>query len=46
MSMAMFVRLAKAYNSPTLLKEVGLIYLRDLNLPGIDGNEVLARIKD
>src|SRR5476649_1612968 len=33
MSKAMYVRLAKAYNSPTLLKEVGLIYLRDLNLP-------------
>lgn len=30
---ATFARLAKAYNSPTLLKEVGLIYLRDLNLP-------------
>ena len=35
LSQAMFVRLAKAYNSPTLLKEVGLIYLRDLNLPGV-----------
>ncbi len=35
MSKAMFVRLAKAYNSPTLLKEVGLIYLRDLNLPDV-----------
>lgn len=33
MSKVMFVKLAKAYNSPTLLKEVGLIYLRDLNLP-------------
>lgn len=32
-SQSMFVRLAKAYNSPTLLKEVGLIYLRDLSLP-------------
>ena len=32
---AMFVRLAKAYNSPTLLKEIGLIYLRDFNLPDI-----------
>jgi tetratricopeptide (TPR) repeat protein len=31
----MFVRLAKAYNSPTLLKEVGLIYLREMNLPRI-----------
>ena len=29
----MLVRLAKAYNSPTLLKEVGLIYLRELQLP-------------
>ncbi len=29
----MFARLAKAYNSPTLLKEVGLIYLRELHLP-------------
>jgi tetratricopeptide (TPR) repeat protein len=36
-SQAMFVRLAKAYNSPTLLKEVGLIYLRDLNLPEVAG---------
>ena len=34
-SRAMFVRLAKAYNSPTLLKEVGLIYLREMNLPRI-----------
>jgi tetratricopeptide (TPR) repeat protein len=34
-SRAMFLRLAKAYNSPTLLKEVGLIYLRDLNLPNV-----------
>jgi len=32
-SRATFARLAKAYNSPTLLKEVGLIYLRDLSLP-------------
>ena len=32
---AMFTRLARAYNSPTLLKEVGLIYLRDLNLPEV-----------
>jgi tetratricopeptide (TPR) repeat protein len=32
---AMFVRLAKAYNSPTLLKEIGLIYLRDFNLPDV-----------
>ncbi len=31
----MFSRLARAYNSPTLLKEVGLIYLRDLGLPNI-----------
>jgi tetratricopeptide (TPR) repeat protein len=30
-----FARLAKAYNSPTLLKEVGLIYLRDLQLPDV-----------
>lgn len=35
LSKSMFVRLAKAYNSPTLLKEVGLIYLRDLGLPDI-----------
>ena len=34
-SQAMFARLGKAYNSPTLLKEVGLVYLRELNLPGI-----------
>jgi tetratricopeptide (TPR) repeat protein len=34
-SQSMFVRLAKAYNSPTLLREVGLIYLRELNLPEI-----------
>jgi tetratricopeptide (TPR) repeat protein len=32
---SMFSRLARAYNSPTLLKEVGLIYLRDLNLPSV-----------
>jgi tetratricopeptide (TPR) repeat protein len=32
---AMFARLAKAYNSPTLLKEIGLIYLRDFNLPDV-----------
>jgi tetratricopeptide (TPR) repeat protein len=31
----MFTRLAKAYNSPTLLKEVGIIYLREMNLPRI-----------
>ena len=30
-----FLKLAKAYNSPTLLKEVGLIYLRDLGLPSV-----------
>jgi len=35
LSKAMFMRLAKAYNSPTLLKEAGLIYLRDLNLPDV-----------
>jgi tetratricopeptide (TPR) repeat protein len=35
LSKGMFVRLAKAYNSPTLLKEVGLIYLRDLGLPHV-----------
>ena len=33
LSQSMFVRLARAYNSPTLLKEVGLIYLRDLGMP-------------
>jgi tetratricopeptide (TPR) repeat protein len=33
LAQSMFVRLARAYNSPTLLKEVGLIYLRDLGLP-------------
>ena len=35
LSQSMFSRLARAYNSPTLLKEVGLIYLRDLGLPNI-----------
>jgi len=35
LSQSMFVRLSKAYNSPTLLKEVGLIYLRDLSLPDV-----------
>jgi tetratricopeptide (TPR) repeat protein len=35
LSQTMFARLARAYNSPTLLKEVGLIYLRDLSLPNI-----------
>ena len=35
LSQSMFSRLARAYNSPTLLKEVGLIYLRDLSLPGM-----------
>ncbi len=35
LSQSMFIRLAKAYNSPTLLKEVGLIYLRDLSSPHI-----------
>ena len=35
LSQSMFGRLAKAYNSPTLLKEVGVIYLRDLNLPNV-----------
>src|SRR5579871_2397567 len=34
-SQGMFVRLAKAYNSPTLLKEVGLVYQRELGLPGV-----------
>ena len=32
---SMFTRLARAYNSPTLLKEVGLIYLRDLAQPNV-----------
>jgi len=35
LSRSMFTRLARAYNSPTLLKEVGLIYLRDLGMPNI-----------
>lgn len=35
MSRATFTRLSKSYNSPTLLKEAGLIYLRDLSLPKI-----------
>ena len=35
MSRATFARLSKSYNSPTLLKEAGLIYLRDLSLPKI-----------
>jgi len=35
LSQSMFTRLARAYNSPTLLKEVGLIYLRDLALPNV-----------
>ena len=35
LAQSMFSRLARAYNSPTLLKEVGLIYLRDLGLPNI-----------
>lgn len=35
LSQGMFVRLARAYNSPTLLKEVGLIYLRELGLPKV-----------
>jgi tetratricopeptide (TPR) repeat protein len=35
LSQSMFTRLARAYNSPTLLKEVGLIYLRDLGLPDV-----------
>ena len=35
LSQSMFSRLARAYNSPTLLKEIGLIYLRDLNLPNV-----------
>jgi tetratricopeptide (TPR) repeat protein len=34
-SQLMFSRLARAYNSPTLLKEVGLVYLRDLGLPNV-----------
>ena len=35
LSQSMFARLARAYNSPTLLKEIGLIYLRDLGLPNV-----------
>ena len=35
LSQSMFSRLARAYNSPTLLKEIGLIYLRDLGLPNV-----------
>ncbi|MCE0482835.1 MAG: tetratricopeptide repeat protein [Methylacidiphilales bacterium] len=35
LSQSMFVRLSKAYNSPTLLKEAGLIYLRDLGMPSV-----------
>jgi tetratricopeptide (TPR) repeat protein len=35
LSQTMFVRLARAYNSPTLLKEVGMIYLRELALPNV-----------
>src|SRR5471030_60440 len=35
LSQSMFGRLARAYNSPTLLKEVGLIYLRNLSLPSV-----------
>ena len=35
LSKSMFTRLARAYNSPTLLKEVGMIYLRDLGLPNV-----------
>jgi tetratricopeptide (TPR) repeat protein len=35
LAQSMFSRLARAYNSPTLLKEIGLIYLRDLALPNI-----------
>ncbi|MCE0523959.1 MAG: tetratricopeptide repeat protein [Methylacidiphilales bacterium] len=35
LSKSMFSRLARAYNSPTLLKEVGLIYLRDLGQPNV-----------
>jgi tetratricopeptide (TPR) repeat protein len=32
-ALGIFSRLAKAYNSPTLLKEAGLIYLRELRMP-------------
>jgi tetratricopeptide (TPR) repeat protein len=35
LAQSMFLRLARAYNSPTLLKEVGMIYLRDLRLPNV-----------
>jgi tetratricopeptide (TPR) repeat protein len=35
LAQSMFTRLARAYNSPTLLKEVGLIYLRDLGQPNV-----------
>src|SRR5271154_3881547 len=35
LAQSMFSRLARAYNSPTLLKEIGLIYLRDLALPNV-----------
>jgi tetratricopeptide (TPR) repeat protein len=35
LSQSMFTRLSRAYNSPTMLKEVGLIYLRDLGLPNV-----------
>lgn len=35
LAQSMFSRLARAYNSPTLLKEVGLIYLRDLHQPNV-----------
>jgi tetratricopeptide (TPR) repeat protein len=35
LSQSMFARLSRAYNSPTLLKEIGLIYLRDLGLPNV-----------
>src|ERR1700677_2199502 len=35
LAQSMFGRLARAYNSPTLLKEIGLIYLRDLSLPNV-----------
>ncbi|HEV3271963.1 MAG TPA: tetratricopeptide repeat protein [Candidatus Methylacidiphilales bacterium] len=35
LALSMFSRLARAYNSPTLLKEVGLIYLRELGQPSV-----------
>ena len=35
LAQSMFTRLARAYNSPTLLKEAGLIYLHDLGLPNV-----------